>query len=112
MRVVAAFTLFIAACTAAPPSKVEGAPKRPPDESYQVGGGITHRVLVWKCDERNERTTMTQTCGEGPGGCSAWFVDRTLCPLEPAGRDATRTASERDFDRGPKQPIPEGSGWR
>jgi len=112
MRVAVALVLLAAGCSSAPPSKADGAPKRAPDESYESGGALSWRVLVWKCDERNERVSMTQSCGLT--GCQAWHVDRTLCPLEAAGREATRTASECQVEATGKErhPIPEGSGWR
>ena len=103
----------LVACSSKAPSKIAGAPTRAPDDSYETDGGLAWRVLVWKCDARNERITMIQTCGEGLTGCGAWTLDRTLCPLDAAGRDATRTSTERDVEsRGAgRHPIPAGSGW-
>ena len=114
MRAAFPFVLLLAACSSSPPSKVKGAPKRAPDDSYETGGGHAWRVLVWKCDERNERVSMTQSCGEGLTGCGKWHVDRTLCPPEPAGREATRTSSEEEVEASGKErhPIPDGYGWR
>jgi hypothetical protein len=113
MRLGLAMSLLLAACSS-PPSKVDDAPKRPPDDSYETGGGLAWRVLVWKCDERNERTSIIQSCSEGLTGCGPWRLDRTLCPVDPAGRDATRTASEGAVEaRGSaRHPIPDGYGWR
>jgi hypothetical protein len=111
---VVLLSVFGAGCSSPPPSKVEGAPKRAPDDAYETDGALGWRVLVWKCDERNERTAMVQSCGEGLTGCGRWTVDRTLCPLDAAGRDATRTANEREVEsRGKsRHPIPNGYGWR
>jgi hypothetical protein len=102
------------ACSSEAPSKVQGAPARPPDDSYETDGARAYRVLVWKCDARNERISMVQGCAEGLTGCGRWHVDRTLCPLDPPGRDATRTASEGNVAaRGHgRHPIPTGYGWR
>lgn len=113
VRIVVAFCLLLPACSS-PPSKVEGAPKRPPDDSYETDGAHAWRVLVWKCDERNERISMIQPCAEGLTGCGRWTIDRTLCPLDAAGREATRTSGERAVEaegRG-RHPIPDGYGWR
>ena len=107
--------LALVACSSGPPSKIAGAPTRAPDDSYETDGGLAWRVLVWKCDARNERVTMIQECGEGLTGCGAWKLDRTLCPLDPAGRDATRTSMERDVEAhgAGRHPIPgSGYGWR
>jgi hypothetical protein len=106
--------LVVVACSSPAPSKITGAPTRAPDDSYETDGGLAWRVLVWKCDARNERITMIQECGEGLTGCGAWKLDRTLCPLDPPGRDATRTSMESDVEsRGKaRHPIPPGYGWR
>lgn len=113
---VLAFAVLVMACSSKAPSKIPGAPSRPPDESYETGGGLAFRVLIWKCDATNERVTMTQTCGEGLTGCGSWTIDRTLCPgpSDPAGREATRTASEREAESHGHEhnPIPAGYGWR
>lgn len=97
-----------------PPSRLEGAPTRAPDDAYETGGGLSWRVLVWRCDERNERIAMIQECGDGFAGCGAWKIDRTLCPLDAPGREVTRTPEERRIEargRG-RHPIPAGYGWR
>jgi hypothetical protein len=109
-----AAALALMACSSKAPSKIAGAPSRVPDDSYETDGGLAWRVLVWKCDATNERVTMIQECGEGLTGCEAWKLDRTLCPLLPADRDATRTSMEREVEsRGKgRHPIPAGYGWR
>lgn len=114
MRTLLTLAFVLVACRSSePPSKVQGAPTRPPDESYEIGGGHATRVLVWRCDARNERVSMMQSCAEGLTGCGAWKIDRTLCPLDEAGRAATRTSSESTLSRNAeRRPIPEGSGWR
>lgn len=114
VKCVLAVLFLLVGCSSTPPSKVDGAPKRPPDESYETGGALAWRVLVWHCDERNERVAMVQSCGEGLTGCGKWQVDRTLCPLDSAGREATRTANEREVESKDKEhhPIPAGYGWR
>lgn len=94
---------------------MRGAPNRAPDESYETGGARAWRVLIWKCNDLNERYAMTQSCAEGLTGCSAWQLDRTLCPTDPPARDATRTTSEREIEAatgGDRHPIPDGYGWR
>lgn len=106
--------LLLAACSNEP-SKVRGAPLKPPDESYETGGARAWRVLVWHCNDMNERFSMTQSCAEGLTGCGRWQVDRTLCPPDQAARDATRTPSEREIEGmsgGDRHPIPDGYGWR
>ena len=110
----AAIAFFLAACSSSAPSKIPGAPSRAPDDSYETDGGFAWRVLIWKCDAKNERITLIQACGEGLTGCGAWKIDRTLCPLDAAGRDATRTWMERDVEShgAGKHPIPPCSGWR
>ena len=94
---------------------MKGAPKRAPDESYESGGARAWRVLVWKCNDLNERFSMTQSCAEGLTGCGAWQLDRTLCPADQAARDATRTTMEREVEAtggGERHAIPDGYGWR
>lgn len=113
MRRGFALLVVLAGCSSTPPSKVDGAPKRVPDESYETGGALAWRVLVWTCDARNERISMIQRCGEGLTGCGKWEVSRTLCPANPAGREATRTPGEDQLGEvKEKHPIPEGWGWR
>src|SRR4051812_43483994 len=104
--------IMLGACSGGAPSKVDGAPKRPPDDSFETGGGHASRLLIWKCDDRNERITMIQSCAEGLTGCGGWSIDRTLCPTDAAGREATRTASEQKLEGVGRHPIPDGYGWR
>jgi hypothetical protein len=87
--------LAITACGERP-SKVKGAPNKPPDESYQLGSGFQEGFL-WHCFD-GARVHMSRTCDEK--SCGKWSIARGPCgspmPDEPS-----------PFSRRPLA----GSGW-
>jgi hypothetical protein len=67
-------------------SSVTGAPRRPPDEQFSSGGGITVVLASWRCLD-GVHVVMVERCYDGfPGGCDPWITDRSACgtqtPLE------------------------------
>ncbi len=84
--IVLATIAALAACGPQPPSRVPGAPRRPPDEQFASGGGIALRLLSWQCVD-GAHVVMIQRCYDGfPGGCDDWQIERSACgsvtPLE------------------------------
>ncbi|MBK6695319.1 MAG: hypothetical protein IPG50_24375 [Myxococcales bacterium] len=106
--VLLAGVVGVAACGGRAPSGVEGAPKTPPDESFETDGALAWRVLIWRCTSRNERVVMFQRCAEGCTGCGEWRLERTLCP-------GSTTPFEEQLAKEPpreRHAIPAGWGWR
>lgn len=94
LLVVAAALL---ACGGGPPSKVTGAPRVPPDESYQVGGIGHYEGFIWNCTG-GERVHVSRTCGEFLG-CNSWTLERGPCGRPLPGEPLAKTREPMTFAR-------------
>jgi hypothetical protein len=84
---------------------VAGAPRTPPDDQFETGGGHSTRVLRWHCVD-GQRVLMHRSCGEGMclSPCGDWKIEKHPC-------GSPETELERTYDI-EGLPIPDGEGWR
>lgn len=73
--------ILLVGCGSKKPSTVDGAPKVPPDESYQVDSIGSKEGFLWTCTPSTagtEHVHMWRSCGEMIG-CGKWQLERGAC---------------------------------